>query len=192
MLKLKSRQPLLRSIWSLLAVTIILTGVTFAALQSQTASLTGNTVSSATAFLLISNDGTTFNNTKSGFNFANIIPGGAAVSPTSGGVFYLKNTGTANLSIKVAVSSTPSNPNNADLSKVFLVFTRVDNGTQTSFSVKSLVDSFAGGGVALGDTISAGTTLEYTVKASMAIDAYNGFSGATVSGIDLSFSGTGV
>jgi hypothetical protein len=139
---------------------------------------------------MVSSDGTTFNNTKPGFSFSNITPGGAAV-PTNGNNFYLKNTGTANLSIKAAISSTPTNPNAVDLSKVFLNFTRSDTNLDTTISVKSLMDSYASGGILLSDVVTAGTAAQYTVRASMAADAYSGSSGATISGIDLSFSGLG-
>jgi hypothetical protein len=182
-----------RSIYSiiiLLAALTLITGVTFASLQSQPAVLSSNTISTTTAFLMVSSDGTTFNNTKPGFTFANLTPGGAAV-PTAGYNFYLKNTGTANLSIKAAISSTPTNPNAVDLSKVFLNFNRSDNSLNETVSVKTLMDSYASGGTLFNDVVNAGTTAQYTVRASMAIDAYSGSNGASISGIDLSFSGIG-
>ena len=178
------------SITVLSAALILTTAVTFATLQSQNAVLSSNTISTTTAFLMVSSDGTTFNNTKPGFTFSNLTPGGAAV-PASGYNFYLRNTGTANLSIKAAVSSTPTNLNNVDLSKVFLNFTRSDSGLDTTISVKSLMDSYASGGTSFNDIVNAGTTAQYTVKASMSADAYSGSNGATISGIDLSFSGIG-
>jgi len=186
----KTSAAVLRTITVVSAAVILSTVATFAALQSQPAVLSSNTISTTTAFLMVSSDGTTFNNTKPGFSFANITPGGTAV-PAAGDNFYLKNTGTANLSIKVAISSTPTNPNAVDLSKVFLTFTRSETNLDTTVSIKSLMDSYASGGTLLNDVVNAATTAQYTVRASMTADAYSGSSGATISGIDLSFSGVG-
>jgi hypothetical protein len=183
-------KPLLRTFIILGTVGAITTAATFAALQSQNAVLSSNTISTTTAFLLVSNDSTTYNNTKTGFTFSNITPGGAA-QPASGYNFFLKNTGTANLAIKVAVSSTPTNLNGVDLSKVFLNFTRADDNLDQTFTLKSLIDSFSTGYAVLGDSVNAATVGPYNVKVSMAIDAYNGSNGATISGVDLVFSGLG-
>ncbi len=186
----RSISPLFRTFMVLGAVGIITTAVTFAALQSQNAVLSSNTISTSTAFLLVSTDNLAFNNTKPGFTFSNVTPGGAA-TPANGYSFYLKNTGTANLGIKVAVGTAPSNPNSVDLSKVFVDFTRTETGLTQNLSLKSLVDSYATGGTALNDIVNAGTTGQYSVKVSMTSDAYSGSSGATISGVDLSFSGLG-
>ena len=56
-----------------------------------------------------------------------VVPGGVAM-PTAGKTFYLQNFGTANLAIKVGISSTPSNTSNIDLTKVHLIFSRTDTG----------------------------------------------------------------
>ena len=183
---------IVRSLAIMGAVGVITTGATFAALQSPNASLTGNIINSATADLRISTNGTTFTvPSVAGFTFDTVVPGGAAV-PASGNTFYLKNYGSANLAIKVGISAAPSNVNNVDLSKVHLIFTRVDtSGSAVSLSLKSLTDSYAGGGTALGDTISAGSTATYSLKVSMDADALSG-SAASITGINIAFIGTGV
>jgi hypothetical protein len=186
----RSLRPLLRTFIVLGAVGAITTTVTFTALQSQNAVLSSNTISTATAFLLVSNDGTTFNNTKSGFTFSNVTPGGAAV-PASGYNFYLKNTGTANLAIKLTLDATPSGLSGIDTAKVFLNFSRSDNGFSTIITLKTLIDSMSTGAAAFNDTVNGGTTAQYSIKASMASDAYSGTGGGTISGIDLVFSGVG-
>jgi hypothetical protein len=182
--------PILRFLLVVGVAGSTLTGMTFAALQSQSASLTGNTIESATADLRIGTTNSSFSNTRVGFDFAGVVPGGAGV-PASGNTFYLKNFGTTTLAIKVYISTAPSNLNNIDLNKVFMNFTRVDTGYTQSLSVKSMVDGYAGGGVSLGDTITGGTIAQYSVKVSMSADAFNGAS-ANISGIDLQFIGTGV
>jgi hypothetical protein len=186
----KGLGPILRSIIILGGVGVITTAATFAALQSPNAVLSSNTISTATAFLSVSNDGTTFNNTKTGFTFANVTPGGPAV-PATGYNFYLKNTGTANLSIKVTMATAPTNINGIDLSKVFLDFSRTETGLSQNISIKSLLDSNATGGTPLNDVVSAGATGQYNIKVSMTSDAYSGGNGATISGVDLIFSGIG-
>ena len=181
--------PLIRAVGVLGAVGVITTSATFAALQSQSATLTGNTIESATADLRIGTSTASFAASRTGFDFNGVIPGGAAM-PASGNSFYLKNYGSANLAIKAAVTTAPSNLNNANLSKVYFDFTRVDTGATINLSLKSLVDGYATGGVRLNDTISGGAIAQYSVKVSMDADAFSGAS-AAISGIDLSFSGTG-
>lgn len=185
-----SLRPLLRSLIILSTVGLITTAATFAALQSSNAVLSSNTISTATAFLMVSNDGSTYNNTKSGFTFSNVTPGGPAV-PANGYSFYLKNTGTANLSIKLTLDATPSGLAGIDTSKVFINLSRPDNGFNASITLKSLIDSMNSGAVALNDIVNAGTTAQYSLKVSMAADAYSGTGGSTISGIDLVFSGIG-
>lgn len=187
----KGLGPVLRSIIILGGVGAITTAATFAALQSSNAVLSSNTISTATAFLSVSNDGTTFNNTKTGFTFANVTPGGAPV-PATGYNFYLRNTGTANLSIKVTMATAPTNLNGIDLSKVFLDFSRTETGLSQSVSIKALLDSNTAGGTLLNDVVNAGATGQYNVKVYMSADAYTGGNGATISGVDLIFSGLGV
>src|SRR6266404_473704 len=183
---LKNIRPLLRAAIVLGAVGTITTAATFAALQSQQAVLASNTINSATASLSVSTDNTTFSNTKTGFTFSGIVPGGASV-PTSGNPVWLRNSGTANLGLKAAISSTPSNLNNVDLTKVFLHVTRSDNSFDQSFSLKSLIDGYATGGVSIGDTVNISATVQYLLRVSMTSDAFSGSSGITISGVDLVF-----
>ena len=142
-MKRSTRQvALLRAIGVVAAVAIIVSGVTFAALQSQQDTLTGNTIETATANLQLSTDGTAYADSYAGFDFNNIVPGGQAV-PTTGYPFYLKNSGGTPLSLKMAVSSTPANPNSVDLSKVNVILTPVATGTSAqTFTLQSLITGF--------------------------------------------------
>ncbi len=190
MARQRGLSPLLRSIIILSGVGIITTAATFAALQSQNAVLSSNTISTSTAFLLVSNDNVSFNNTKTGFTFSNVTPGGPAV-PAAGYNFYLKNTGTANLSIRLTLDAIPTIPFGIDSSKVLINLSRSDNAFNQVISLKALTDSMSTGPVVLTDSITAGTTATYNIKVNMSADAYSGSSGATISGIDLVFSGVG-
>src|SRR3954466_4669255 len=101
--KIKINAALARAITVVASIGIVVTGVTFAALQSQQAVLSANTIQTASANLLIgtaSATSTAYSNSHSGFTFANVVPGGPAM-PTDGNTFYLKNTGTATLALKI-------------------------------------------------------------------------------------------
>lgn len=186
--KLKGFQPLARAVMVVSAVAVLATGVTYAALQSQQASLTGNSISTATADLRIGTTASTFDTTRTGFKFTSIIPG-AVPSPADGNSFYLKNYGTSTMALKFSISTTPTNTSNVDLSKVYLVFSRIDTTATQKVSVAALVAANATGGVALTDNISGGTIAQYKTQVTMDDDAFTGQS-ATIGGIDLVFTGT--
>ena len=84
------------------AALVIVSGVTFAILQSQQIKLTGNTIQTATANLVLSPDGVNYSSSQTGFTFSNLVPGGSAM-PTCGYTFYLKNTGGTPLALKFAL-----------------------------------------------------------------------------------------
>jgi hypothetical protein len=186
-------QPLARAVMVVTAVAVLATGVTYAALQSPAATLSGNSISTATADLKISTttatSSTSFAATKTGFNFTNIVPG-ATPAPSDGNLFYLKNFGAVPMALKVSIGTTPVNASNVDLSKVYIVLTRLD-GTTTSqkLSVASLIASQTSGGLALTDNLAGVTAAQYKTQIVMDDDAFTG-SSATISGIDLVFTGT--
>jgi len=171
------------------AVVVLMTGVTYAALQSPQATLTNSTISSATADLRIGTSATSFSSTRVGFNFVDLIPGGIA-APVDGNVFYLKNYGNANLGLHISIGSIPVNLSNVDLTKVSFVMTRLDTSTVQVFTVKTLVDSYINGGLSLTDSLSGSTVAEYKLQAIMSADAFTGQT-AQISDLDLVFTGTG-
>ncbi len=183
-------QPLARAVMVISAIAVLATGVTFAALQSQQASLIGNTMRTASADLRIGTSASTFGATRTGFDFNGFVPGGSPV-PAEGNVFYLKNAGTALLALKMSVGSTPTNVSAVDLSKVNIIITRVDSTQSQTFPLTTLVESHASGGVALTDAMSGNTIGQYKVQVSMAADAFTGTS-AEIGGIDLVFVGSSV
>jgi hypothetical protein len=172
------------------SLVITIGGVTFAALQSQQDTLTGNTIETATANLQLSTDGTVYGNSHSGFDFNNLIPG-APAQPVTGYPVYLRNTGGAPLVLKLAVSSAPSNSAGVDLSKVTIILTPVGTGaTAQSFTLQALIAAAANGGLEItGDSLKAGVSQEYKLQVSMTSDAVNG-AGASFSNVDFAFSGT--
>lgn len=183
-------KPLMRALAVMGLVMILVSGVTYAALQSQQAVLAGNTIQTATADLKISLNGTNFTSSQTGFDFTGVVPGGPAV-PAAGYTFYLKNSGSTSSQVKMAVSSTPANLSAVDLSKVTITILRYPGGTAQSLSLSSLISSYADGGTALTDVLVAGGTNTYHIQASMAADAFTG-SGATLGNIDFVFLGTAV
>jgi hypothetical protein len=189
--------PLLRAAGVLSAVGILVTGVTFATLQSQQATLAGNSIQSASADLRVGTSATSFAASRNGFSFQDLVPGGPAV-PSDGYSFYLKNYGTASLKLSVAVGSTPTNvvyvngtastSATVDLSKVNIELTRLDTNSVQTVSLQSLVGGTPSSGLALTDPIAGGAVIQYKLRAAMAADAFSG-SSASLGGIDLVFSG---
>jgi len=172
------------------AIVILMSGVTYAALQSPQAMLLNNSISSATADLRIGTSPASFAATRTGFGFSDIIPGGPAM-PLDGNIFYLKNYGTATLGLRVSIGSIPINSSNVDLAKVSFVLTRVDTSTSQTFTAQALVDSYLTGGMLLTDNIAGGVVAEYKLQATLATDAFNGQT-AAISDIDIVFVGTGI
>ena len=186
----RSLQPLFRAVAVISSIAVLATGVTYAALQSQQATLTGNSIQSATADLRISSTGATYYNTRTGFTFGEVVPGGGPSAPTANS-FYLKNYGTPALALKVAVNSTPVNTANVDLTKVHVIFTRVDTNTTQKLTLAALVSANATGGLAMTDNLAGGAAAQFKAQVSMDADAFTGTS-ADITGIDLVFSGTAV
>ncbi len=189
----RSLWPGIRAIIVFGCVGVILTGVTYASLQSSNTTLANNVINVGTADLRISTDGVSFPTTiNTGLSFNSVVPGGESV-PVDGYNLYLKNVGSVNLAIKAAIGPvSPSNPNGVDLGKTYLHITRADGSYDQSFSLKSLIDGYSAG-VNTGDTINIGTVVQYKLRISMDSTAYSGSgSGVTISGINLVFTGNGI
>lgn len=187
------RSKRIRSLKRSILIATLLVGVAgggaYAVLQSQQNSLTGNTISTATANLQLSVDNQNFSYSHIGFDFNNIVPGGQAV-PTTGYPFYLKNAGGTPLAIKLAVNGTPTNPDNVDLSKVNIILATVASGSNPqTFSLQSLIASSPSGGTQVSvNNLDIGVTQFYKLQASMAADAVTATS-ASIGNIDFTFTG---
>ena len=191
MRRFKNFKATVRALGVMSAVVVAVSGVTFAALQSQQDTLTGNTIETATAHLQLSKDGTSYSDSLASFDFSNLIPGGSA-QPVAGEPVYLKNAGGTSLALKLAVSSVPINPDNVDLTKVNVLLTTVGTGAGIqSFSLQSLIDASATGGLDVNGNLDSSVTQEYKLQVSMTSDAVIN-SGASLGNIDFAFSGLAV
>jgi hypothetical protein len=102
MQRVRTINPVLRAVGIIAAVAVLVTSVTFAALQSQ-ATLTDSSVSTASVNLLIW-DGDSFESTAPGFTITNLVPGDGS-DPN---MFYFKNSGGATMDLTVHVPTSPS------------------------------------------------------------------------------------
>jgi hypothetical protein len=191
MFKEKTMKRIIRSLAVIISILVLVSGVTYAALQSTLVTLKGNTIQTALASLQLSTDGVTYSGTIAGFSFVGLVPGGSAV-PASGYPVYIRNVGTAPLSARVSLAKPPTNADNADLSKVHLVLTS-STGTVQSITLADLISSATTGGtpVAFMARVSPGQTQTCTIQVSLDADAVGG-PGATIGDIDISFGGVAV
>jgi len=83
------------------------------------------------------------------------------------------------------------NPDNADLSKVHIMLWPGDGSSVQSFTLAALISSYSTGGLPVlsASRLTPGTAMKYNIQIAMDVDAVTG-SGANISNIDLSFSGT--
>ncbi len=179
------------SVGTVAALLIVAGGVAFALLQSQ-AKLTGNSIHTASTGLAISQNDTNYGTSTTGYDFSGIIPGSQASQTEH---FLLKNTGSAPLKLKVAVTGAPSNPSSIDLGKVTVIITPYSTatfmpGTPQSFPLQSLIDADAYGGLSVDypSSLAPGSKEEFNIQVSMDADSVSG-SSAALSGIDLGFTG---
>ncbi len=181
--------PVARAILVIGVVAALVTSITFAALQSQ-ATLTNNSISSATAELQVDNidNGAGFGATDLGYDFVGIVPGGAG---SNVGNFQLKNNGSAPLSVSVEVPVDPVftvlPSGSVDPAKVDVVIQR-GAGTPQVFALSDLL---AGPVTITGGNIAAGATENFNVQVLMDADAFTGTS-ASSDDFTFTFTGTGV
>lgn len=184
--------PLMRAVLVIGAVMALVTGVTYAALTSSTATLTNNTVESATANLLVNSDAgcgpaSAFGASDTGFAFNGLVPGGVA-SPDK--TFCLKNSGTADLTLKLFVPTAPTwtvTPSGVVDTGEVNVHVVCDNGAGT---INATLESLATAAQAFTTSnLADGATAVCTVNLDMNADAFTG-TGASSGNFNLEFSGT--
>jgi hypothetical protein len=183
--------PLKRALTVVVAVAALVSGVTYAALQSQLALVQGNTIQTATADLQLSTNGTAYGRTIQGFNFGALIPGGVP-APATGYSIYLKNNGTTAVMLKLSANPTLANTDNMDLTKVKVLLTPAI-GTPMTFTLKDLMDGNDAGGVLMPSVgkVVPGQVLTYSLQVQLNDDAVNGSSG-TISNVNFIFNATAV
>lgn len=186
--------PVVRAVGVIAAVAVLVTGVTFAALDSSSASLTGNTVSSATADLTVSTNGSTFDSTKPGFDFEDVVPGGDPV-PETGHAFWLQNEGAADLDLTATLPGTiTTDPALLDLTKVHLIITdpgadeALGGGDDTEVLNATFADLNAGE-ESIDGQLGSNDIKKFVVQVSMDANAFDGSSGS-ISAFDIEFNGT--
>ncbi|HEX7260129.1 MAG TPA: hypothetical protein VF272_04330 [Candidatus Saccharimonadia bacterium] len=170
------------------ATVALIVGVTFAQLNT-TATLSNNTVSSATADLTLW-DGSAFAQTAPGFTVTNLIPG-AGSGPLP---FYFKNGGAVDLIVTAHVPVAPSASGFSGWENLKVTFTD-NNGAVQATNMGALL----AGEVALpGNPVTAGaqgnagvpnTEGNYTATFDITPAAVTG-SSATVDSFDIVFTGT--
>ena len=171
------------------ATAALVVGVTFAAL-STSATLTGNTLSSATAGLQISNGGS-YGPTAIGFQVAGFVPGqGSGPLP-----FYLQNSGGTNLNLTVGSTTPLTSSGFSGWNNLVVTITNDATTVTTTTNMQALIN----GNVALPDALAAGATGNsavpftpgnYHITFDVNPSSITG-SQVTVGSFDLTFTGTG-
>lgn len=141
--------PIARAVLTVGVVTGLAGGVTYAALQSQ-ATLTGSSIDSGTASLLLW-DGSTFASTAPGFTVTGLIPGvGKEYS------FYFKNGGDIPLKISAKVPSAPTASGFSGWENLKVTITDEEGGTPAVTNT-NMAELLAGKQLNLvGDSLQAG------------------------------------
>lgn len=183
--------PVLRAVGVISAVTALVSGVTFAAMQQAQATLTGNSMSSATVGLLVdgSDTGTEYSTSEAGFAFSNLVPNG----PSSNGTFKLKNSGGVDLDVKVNV--TPITATGIDKNLVKVKFINTDQTLEAEYTLSQVeagvnLPGVSGPGVSPGiGTLEAAEIEAFTIQVRLESGAITG-SPNSISNFDLIFTGT--
>ena len=171
-----------RAVAAIGGTVAIVSGATLAQLTSS-ASLTANTLSSATADLQVQSDAG-LGPTANGFAFSDLLPGATYGTEH---LFNLKNNGTAPLTITVASTAGAASGGLVDKSKVFVRFTNVTDGNQQAeYTLQQLETNFQGVPFAP-LTMNGSITKAFTVAARL--DSTVTTSGA-IGSFDLIFTGT--
>ncbi|MDB5170619.1 MAG: hypothetical protein JWO35_313 [Candidatus Saccharibacteria bacterium] len=180
-------KALARAVAVVAAVSIVVSGVTFAALQSQAGVLKGNIIQTAVASLQVSPNGVTYSSSMDGYVFGNLVPGGQS-SPNNGYPVYVKNVGTTPLAVKLSVKGLVTNPDGVDLTKVHVQLTPIAGGASQNILLQDLIAADTTGGIALnlGTRLNQDQSIVYLLRVSLDADAVVG-SSATLSNVDFNF-----
>ncbi len=185
--------PLTRAITIITAAIVLLTGITFAAMQSQNAVLQGNSITSATANLLIGDSAGNYAASVAGFSFSNVEPG--SYQPSTGGIFTLRNAGTSTLQLHIGLNPTHfTNQNNANLDRIFIGITPVTGGARQEFSLANLIAAYNAGSYSdLNLRLPGDSDQQFKLQVFIGTDAVaSSAQQLTLTGIDLVFNGQSV
>lgn len=173
------------------ATTVLATGVTFAALTSNVATLSNNSIAETTAALSVFDPANGFvTTTTTGFTVSDLVPG----TPSALKAFYLKNDGTSALDIAVKSSLPAQYSGLSDYTDLKVKFTNTNTGDTTDTDMMTLIN----GNVTLnGAELPVGAQGDgngnvagnYAVQFEIAADKVTG-STLKVTDFDLDFVGT--
>jgi hypothetical protein len=190
----KSIRPLLQAMGIITAVMVLVSGVTFAALQSQQVVLKGNSIATAVAALKLSKDNITYASLLDGYSFGSLIPGGAP-TPSNGNPIYLQNIGSTALAARISVDPGLTNPDNVDLTKVHIILSPFGGGAPQNVTLQELVSPSTTGGLALTigglNHINASGNGGFTMQVQLESDAVAG-SSANIGNLTFNFNGLAV
>jgi hypothetical protein len=194
MYKFKTMRPLIQAMGIITAVMVLVTGVTYAALQSQQDTLRGNTIQTAIANLKLSTDNVTYATSLNGYSFGGLIPGGAA-APANGYPVYVRNDGSTALAIKLSVEPAITNPNNVDLTKVHVILSPMGAGAAQNILLSDLMTANLTGGLPITisgyNHVSAAANNGLTLQILMDGDAVSAAS-ASIGNLTFDFDATAV
>ncbi len=172
------RMAISRAAVAIGATLTLVAGATFANLTS-TATLTNNTLATATADLQV-DTGSGFGSSAQGFMLTNVVPG----VNTTPFAFDLKNNGGVALAVTAHVPVAPTYSNFTDFNKVEVKIQKIDNSPVVDTTLADLIN----GNVSIA-TINAAATNNYQVVVNVHADAVTG-SAAQINAFDIVFTGT--
>jgi hypothetical protein len=163
-------------------------GVVYAVMLSNPATVGGNTISTSSANLKVSTDGTQYAAHVSGFDFSNIMPG-LQLQPVDGKIIFLRNDGTTSLNLGVAIDPPAAGDvSNIDPSQVYVALTRVGSSTVQQYSLSELS---SGQALPLSYMLGAGQGVSYRLQVRVNEGAVSDTTTtAVVGGLMLVFNGT--
>lgn len=181
--------PVFRAVGVIGAVAALVTGITFAALNSQ-ATLTNSTIDTATANLKLW-DGDSFESSAPGFTITNLIPGtGSGNLP-----FYFQNSGGVGLNLTAHVPAAPTASGFSGWNNLKVTFHNDFTDSTTSTNMQDLLDGnvpLSGGALSAGAQGNSGapnTEGNFTAKFDITPAAVTG-SSASVGAFNIDFAGT--
>ena len=175
MFSIRKINPMVRAVGTMGAIAAVVGGVTFAALQTNTAALTNNTLTSGTPLLQISNNNSTYGNSAAGIN--DTLNPGIPKSFT----FYLKNNDVNPLTITANI---PTSLAGSTILPSAVTMALDCNGHS---SVSYTLDQWAGGSAAIPGTIPANTAV--ICHEVLTLDSTYGDTGNSVVPYNINFVG---
>lgn len=153
--------PIRRTVIAVCVIVLAVGGVAYATLFSNLASVGGNTISTTSANLKVSTDGSHYAAQVDGFDFSNIMPG-QQLQPAEGKTIFLRNDGTTRLTLNVSANPLTINADNSiDTSRVYMAFTRANTSDAQQLALSTLTSGQAS---PLSYTLNPGQEVAYRLQ----------------------------